>query len=94
MTGNEPQAMSAADVENLNKLFDLNAAHARQRFADLAVNWGLGGLHNELTELLKGLRAGDRPEVAVELGSALVAYLDEFGPEGVVGQAETYRDHA
>ncbi len=94
MTHDEPDAMSAQDVANLNKLLDLNATHANQRLADLPAQWGLGGLRNELDELLKGLREGDRPESATALDKALGAYLTEFGPDGVVGQADTYRDHA
>jgi hypothetical protein len=47
-----------------------------------------------LDDLLKGLREGDRPEAAVVLDRALTAYLNDYGPEGVVGQADTYRDHA
>lgn len=89
----EPQ-MSTQDVENLNKLLDLNSSRAVGRLTDLAASWGLGGLHGELAELLGGLKAADRPAAAVQLVSALQAYLDEFGPRGVVGTADTYRDHA
>ncbi len=94
MTHDEPAAMSAQDAENLNKLLDLNATHARQRLAELPVKWGLGGLRNELDDLLKGLREVDRPEAATALDRALGTYLAEYGPDGVVGQADTYRDHA
>jgi hypothetical protein len=88
------EGLSDEDLENLNKLFDLNATHASQRLTDLAAKWGVGGLRNELDVLLKGLRDGDRPETAVVLDRALTAFLNDYGPEGVVGQADTYRDHA
>ncbi|QNK79923.1 hypothetical protein [Nakamurella sp. PAMC28650] len=89
----EPE-MTATDVENLNKLLDLNSSRAVGKLTDLAASWGLGGLHTELAEVLGGLRAPDRPEAATRLSAALQAYLDEFGPRGVVGTADTYRDHA
>ena len=90
----EPTQISADDAENLNKLFDHNASHAQQRFTDMAATWGLGGIHNQLDELLQGLRPADRPEVAVALAEALGAYVDQFGPDGIVGQSDTFRDHA
>jgi hypothetical protein len=90
----EPTPLSADDAENLAKLFDHNASHAPQRFTDMAATWGLGGIHNQLDELLHGLRPADRPKTAVNLADALGAYVDEFGPGGIVGQSDTFRDHA
>ncbi len=86
--------ITAEDAENLAKLWDHNASQAHQRFTDLAASWGLGGIHNQVDELLKGLRPADRPQVALELSMALVAYLGEFGPDGIVGRSDTFRDHA
>lgn len=89
----EPQ-MSDQDIENLNKLLDLNAGRAVQKLTDLAASWGLGGVQAELGEVLGGLREAERPVSATQLSAAITAYLDEFGPTGVVGTADTYRDHA
>jgi hypothetical protein len=89
----EPE-VSAEDIENLNKLFDLHASRASQKLTDLAASWGLGGLHSELAGMLGGLREADRPASAVQLSAAIALYLGEFGPTGVVGTADTYRDHA
>lgn len=89
-----PEDMTAEQVEGLRKILALNAEHANQRFTDLAAEWGLGGIRHQLDEFLGGLRAQDRPEVATGLAAALGAYLDQFGPTGVVGQAETFRDHS
>ncbi len=89
----EPE-LSAEDIENLNKLLDLNASRSTQKLTDLAASWGLGGVHSELAELLGGLREADRPASAVSLSEAIARYLEEFGPRGVVGTADTYRDHA
>ncbi len=86
--------LTAEEVEALGKLLAQNASHAAQHFTDLAATWGLGGLHHELEELLKGLKEEDRPAVAIALGTALADYLGEFGPKGIVGQSDTYRDHA
>ena len=85
--------LSAEDIENLNKLLDLNASRSTQKLTDLAASWGLGGVHSELAELLGGLREADRPASAVSLSQAIAGYLEEFGPRGVVGTADTYRDH-
>ena len=87
-------SLTPEDAENLAKLFDHNATHAQQRFTDMAATWGLGGIHNQLDELLRGLRPADRPQVASDLATALGAYVDEFGPGGIVGQSDTFRDHA
>ena len=87
-------ALTPEDAENLAKLLDHNATQAQQRFTDLTATWGLGGIHHQLDELLQGLRPTDRPQVATELASALGAFVDEFGPEGIVGQSDTFRDHA
>ena len=86
--------MSDAEIEGLKKLLELNATQARQHFTDLAATWGVGGLSQQLDGLLEGLQEQDRPEVAERLAAALKTYLAEFGPEGVVGTADTYRDHA
>lgn len=91
---NDEPEMSADDIENLNKLFDLHADRSTQKLTDLAASWGLGGAHSELAELLGGLRESDRPAPAVQLATAIAVYLDQFGPKGVVGTADTYRDHA
>ncbi len=90
----EPTQISTDDAENLNKLFDHNAGQAQQRFTDMAATWGLGGIHHQLDELLQGLRPADRPQVAIDLVEALGTYVDEFGPDGIVGQSDTFRDHA
>ena len=90
----QPSELTSEDAENLAKLLDHNATQAQQRFTDLAATWGLGGIHHQLTELLQGLRPADRPQVAGDLAAALGAYVDEFGPDGIVGQSETFRDHA
>lgn len=86
--------MTAEEAEGMKKLLALNASHAGQRFTDLAATWGLGGLRHQLEELTEGLAEKDRPQVATGLVAAIDAYLDEFGPTGVVGQSDTYRDHA
>lgn len=93
MTEHSPE-LTADDIENLGKLFDLNATHSQQKLTDLTATWGLGGLERQLHELLGGLREADRPAVAVRLESALSAYVAQFGPDGIVGQSDTYRDHA
>jgi hypothetical protein len=90
----DPTQLSADDAANLAKLFEHNAAHAQQRFTDMAATWGLGGIHHQLDELLQGLRPADRPPVAVDLATALGRYVDTFGPDGIVGQSDTFRDHA
>ena len=77
----------------LAKLLELNASHATQHFTDLAATWGLGGVQHQLEQLLAGLGEADRPKTAVALAGALRGYLDEFGPSGVVGQSDTYREH-
>ena len=89
-----PKDMTAEQIEGLKKILELNAEHAAQRFTDLAAEWGLGGIRHQLDELLAGLRDEDRPAVATGLAVALGAYLDQFGPTGVVGQADTFRDHS
>ena len=93
MTEQSP-SLTPEDAENLAKLLAHNAAHARQRFTDVAATWGLGGIHNQLYELLRGLSPADRPQVATDLATALGAYVDEFGPGSIVGQSDTFRDHA
>jgi len=90
----QPPDLTPADAENLARLLDHNATQAQQRFTDIAATWGLGGIHHQLNELLHGLRPADRPQVAIDLAAALGAYVDEFGPGGIVGQSDTYRDHA
>lgn len=89
-----PQDMTPEQVEGLKKILDLNSEHAAQRFTDLAAEWGLGGIRHQLDELLAGLGEADRPPVATDLAAALGAYLHRFGPTGVVGQADTFRDHS
>ena len=93
MTEQSP-SLTPEDAENLAKLMDHNATQAAQRFTDMAATWGLGGIHNQLDELLQGLRPADRPQVASDLAAALGAYVDQFGPGGIVGQSDTFRDHA
>ncbi|MET3806166.1 hypothetical protein ABIB25_003175 [Nakamurella sp. UYEF19] len=90
----EPPSMTPEEIEAMKKLLSINASHAAQRFTDLAATWGLGGLRHQLDELVEGLVEHDRPEVATNLVAAIDAYLEEFGPKGVVGQSDTYRDHA
>ena len=89
-----PDDMTAEQIDGLRKILDLHADNATQRFTDLAAEWGLGGVQHQLDEFLGGLRAEDRPEVATALSAALAAYLHQFGPTGVVGQADTFRDHS
>ncbi len=87
-------ALTEEEKAALAKLLQINAAQSTQHFLDLAATWGLGGIKHRLEELLAGLREPDRPAAAVELVRALASYLDHFGPSGVVGQSDTYRDHA
>ena len=93
MTQN-PDDLTESERAALAKLLHIHATQATQHFTDLAATWGLGGVQHQLEEMLSGLLEADRPPAAVELVRALAAYLDEFGPAGVVGKADTYRDHA
>ena len=91
---NDEQELTDQERAALAKLLEMNATQSTQHFTDLAATWGLGGVQHELEQLLGGLREPDRPPAAVALVSALADYLQQFGPAGVVGQADTYREHA
>lgn len=58
-----------------------NEAAAPQRFAEFREKWPLLDMSNDLELLFGGIGDSHRPEVALRLGSALVAYLDAYrGP--------------
>lgn len=90
---NEPHELTDQERAALAKLLEMNATQATQHFTDLAATWGLGGVQHQLEELVAGLREADRPPAAVALVTALADYLQQFGPAGVVGQADTFREH-
>jgi hypothetical protein len=90
---NESHELTDQERAALAKLLEMNATQSTQHFTDLAATWGLGGVHHQLEELLGGLREQDRPAPAVALVGALADYLQSFGPAGVVGQSDTYREH-
>ena len=90
---NDSHELTDQERAALAKLLELNATHATQHFTDLAATWGLGGMQHQLEQLLAGLGEADRPATAVALVEALQGYLHEFGPAGVVGQSDTYREH-
>lgn len=90
---NESHELTDQERAALAKLLEINATQATQHFTDLAATWGLGGVQHQLDELLAGLPEHDRPAPAVALAGALTDYLHSFGPAGVVGHSDTYRDH-
>ena len=89
----DPNDLTDQERAGLAKLLQMHASQATQHFTDLAATWGLGGVQHQLEELLAGLREADRPAAALELVRALAGYLHDFGPAGVVGQSDTFRDH-
>ena len=90
---NESHELTDQERAALAKLLEMNATQSTAHFTDLAATWGLGGVQHQLEELLGGLREADRPAPAVALVAALADYLHAFGPAGVVGQADTFREH-
>jgi hypothetical protein len=90
---NESHELTEQERSALAKLLQMNATHSTQHFTDLAATWGLGGVQHQLEQLLGGLREADRPPAAVALVKALTEFLHDFGPAGVVGQSDTYREH-
>jgi len=90
---NESHELTDQERAALAKLLEMNATQSTQHFTDLAATWGLGGVQHQLEQLVAGLREADRPPAAVALVSALADYLHQFGPTGVVGQSDTYREH-
>lgn len=90
---NDSHELTDQERAALAKLLEINASHALQHFTDLAATWGLGGVQHQLEQLLAGLGEADRPATAVALVQALREYLHQFGPAGVVGQSDTYREH-
>lgn len=90
---NESHELTDQERAALGKLLQMNTTQSTQHFTDLAATWGLGGVQHQLEQLLGGLREADRPPAAVALLSALADYLHDFGPAGVVGQSDTYREH-
>lgn len=90
---NESHELTNQERAALAKLLEMNATQSTQHFTDLAATWGLGGVLHQLEELVAGLREADRPPAAVALATALTDYLHQFGPAGVVGQSDTYREH-
>lgn len=90
---NESHELTDEERVALAKLLEMNAAQSTQHFTDLAATWGLGGVQHRLEELLAGLQEANRPAAAVALAGALSDYLHSFGPAGVVGQSDTYREH-
>lgn len=90
---NDPHELTDQERAALAKLLEMNVQQSTQHFTDLAATWGLGGLHHQLEELLGGLPEADRPPAAAALVEALGTYLQQFGPAGVVGRSDTYREH-
>jgi hypothetical protein len=90
---NESHELTDQERAALAKLLEMNATQSTQHFTDLAATWGLGGVQHQLEQLVGGLREADRPAAAVALVGALADYLHQFGPAGVVGQSDTYREH-
>lgn len=89
---NEPHELTDQERAALAKLLEMNATQSTQHFTDFAATWGLGGMQHQLEQLVAGLREADRPPAAVALVGALADYLHQFGPAGVVGQSDTYRE--